>query len=374
MQTFRTAMVGLGRSDVVAIRQAFESIFRQDQYQFDWVTADEPQLDILLVNSFFTTSTSIKRIMQQAHVATLVVDHEPSTVSVIEDNLHLPIKDTESIVEWFYHGVLHQESPVKAPAKVAPTLATAPVTAASTASMDSRAVTAKPVEPPENKAVKEPVSKLPPAASRPASAGEQGRYRVRETIDAVLAKKTGVWALKDNSGRTLAVADIPLQIAWIAPDYTQSKTKASLPLQLSSDYQAPAGFVARDLKQWLWQLAWDLETDQALLDKRTVCVLKSWPQPSASNQATLLKACAYLKNKPASAEQLGYELRLPLTDIQRLFTACFAVGFADEFNRDIHHHVVAQSAGLASAQQDVPAEQASFLRGFLSKFRQKLGI
>lgn len=361
MQTFRTAMVGLGRSDVVALRQIFQAIFRDDQYQFDWVTADEQQLDILLVNSFFTASTSIKKIMQQENVACLIVDHEPSTLSVTEDSLHLPVQETASLVHWFYQAVLGQEVPASAVSKAGPVPAkpVAPVSAATI----------------ESKTIKDPVSKLPPAqpvSKPPVYAAGQGSASIRESIDAVLAKKTGAWALKDQAGLMLAVVDIPQQLAWVTPDYPQQKSKLRLPLVISPDYQPPAGFLARDLRQWLWQLAWDLESEHALLDKKTICMLKSWPQPSASNQKTLLQACAYLKNKPASAEQLGRELRLPLTDIQRLFTACFAVGFADEFNRDIH--IITQPAGQASVQQEAPVEQNSLLRGFLSRFRQKLGI
>ena len=363
MQTFRTAMVGLGRSDVVALRQTFQNIFRADQYQFDWVTADEAQLDILLVNSFFTASTSIQKIMQQDQVASLIVDHEPNPLSVTGDSLHLPVTETASLVNWFYQVVLGKEAPATVVSSVASVSAVVP---RPTASIEAKNT--------EAKTVKDPISKLPPAppASRPVSVAGQGSARIRDIIDAVLGKKTGVWALKDQAGLMLAVVDIPQQLAWVAPDYQQHKSKPRLPLVLSSDYQAPANFLARDLKQWLWQLAWDLESDQALLDKKTVCVLKSWPQPSAANQKILLQACAYLKNKPASAEQLGYELRLPLTDIQRLFTACFAVGFADEFNRDIH--IITQPAAKASVEQEAPVEQNSFLRGFLSRFRQKLGI
>lgn len=361
-QIFRTAMVGLGRSDVVALRQTFQSIFSDDQYQFDWVTADEPQLDILLVNSFFTASTSIQKIMQRDHVACLIVDHESNTLSVTGDSLHLPVKDTGSIVDWFYQAVLGMDKPATSVHRAAPA-----ATPAAPAVMAEKATIKETV-------IKETLSKLPPAplASRPSYPAGQGHHSIRENIDAVLAKKTGVWALKDQQGFTLAVVDIPQQLAWVVPDYQQQKTHVRLPLLLSSDYQPPAGFLARDLKQWLWQLAWDMESEHALLDKKTICVLQNWPQPSVSNQKILLQACAYLKNKPASAEQLGHELKLPLIEIQRLFTACFAVGFAAEFNRDIHG--VTQSAASTAVQQEVPAEQNTFLRGFLSRFRQKLGL
>ncbi len=356
-QTFRTAMVGLGRSDVVALRQTFQNIFRDDPYQFDWVTADEPQLDILLVNSFFTASTSIQKIMQQDQVSCLIVDHEPNPLSITADSMHLPIQETGSIVEWFHQVVLHNKQVY---ASEPPVAVTAPVPAAARQA--------------ERPVIKETVSKLPPAPvqSKVVPAAGQDRQSIRDIINAVLGKKTGVWALTDQQGLNLAVVDIPQQLAWVMPDYQQQKSRVRLPLTLSSDYQAPASFLARDLKQWLWQLAWDMEGEHALLDKNTVYVLKSWPQPSASNQKTLLPACAYLKNKPASAEQLGRELRLPLTDIQRLFTACFAVGFADEFNRDIHGAM--QDTSSVSAEQAEPTEQGSFLRGFLSRFRQKLGL
>lgn len=358
--TFRTAMVGLGRSDVVALRQIFQTIFRDDPYQFDWVTADEPQLDILLVNSFFTASTGIQKIMRQDQVSCLIVDHEPNTLSITEDSMHLPIRETDSIVEWFNQVVLPNKQMVAGEQIAAATPKPKP----------------EPVPPPERPVpvASAPVSKLPPAppVSKVVPANNPSGQSIRDIINTVLGKKTGVWALHDQQGLNLAVVDIPQQLAWVMPDYQQHKSRVRLPLSLSSDYQPPASFMARDLKQWLWQLAWDMEGESALLDKHTVYVLKNWPQPSAANQKTLLQACAYLKNKPASAEQLGRDLRLPLTDIQRLFTACFAVGFADEFNRDIHGAM--QVASSASVEQAQPTEQGSFLRGFLSKFRQKLGL
>ena len=363
-QIFRIAIVGLGRSDVIALRQVFQSVFQNGQYQFDWITADEKNINILLVNNFFISSTSIQKIIQQEGVAYLIVDHQAHEQSITEDTLHLPVHETESLLEWFHQMVLGQELLTVAPPIAKPAIVQ-PIAATKTTVLPDTDV----------KSIKDTDSRLPARADKVLNgSGHSSSHGLVDIIQKAIAKKTERWALADQKA-TFAVIDAQQQVVWYATDYQHGKTLLQLPLSLSAVSQTPAGFTPADLKQWLWQLVWHVENDQSLLDKTKVFSLKHWPQPlGIPAQKTLIQACAYLKNKPANAESMAKDLGMLLKDAQRLLTALFAVGFADESSIALHTVNQHTAKTTQPAANDAPPEETSFLRGFLSRFRQKLGL
>lgn len=363
-QIFRIAIVGLGRSDVIALRQVFQSVFQNGQYQFDWITADEKNINILLVNNFFTNSTSIQKIIQQEGMVYLIIDHQANEQSITDNTLHLPVHETDSLLQWFHQVVLGQDVPTAVPSTEKPSIVQ-PIAANKPTVLQDTDV----------KTIKDTETRLPPRAEKVLNGtGHNSSHGLVDIIQKAIAKKTERWALADQKA-TFAVIDAQQQVVWYAADYQHGTTLLQLPLRLSAVSQTPAGFTPADLKQWLWQLVWHAENDQSLLDKTKVFSLKHWPQPlGIPAQKTLIQACAYLKNKPANAESMAKDLGMLLKDAQRLLTALFAVGFADESSIAVHklnHHATKTTQPAAN---DAPQEETSFLRGFLSRFRQKLGL
>lgn len=353
---FRTAIVGLGRSDVMILRDAFQAVC--DAHRFEWVNADNSQIDLLVVNSFFINSSGVQRIIQQQAMPCLIVEHQLKTPSVEDDHLYLPLQEISSLKHWLSTSLLGR--PVQAestpPAQPLINRDMLPVDEKQQdKSSEAKADTAH-----------SPIHRSQPSVA-PSDPGHQGS--LNQTIRRIVDTRTGIWEVADQA-HVLAIADCVNQLIWHPKTDQQESHQLRLPLSLNKIYQIPQSYVPADLKQWLWQLAWTSENEQSFLPKNLPVQLKAWPQPCGSMAVQpLLAACAYLKNKAASAESLSGQLNMPLQDAQRLVSSLVAVKFAIETK--ISTAIVASATPV---NEEPEQEEVSFFKGFLSKLRNKLGL
>lgn len=352
---FRTAIIGLGRSDVMILRDAFQA--EGGAHRFEWVNADDGQIDLLVVNSFFISSTSIQKIIQQQGMPYLIVDHQLKTPCVEEHALHLPLHEMSSLRHWLNTVLFDQTND----------------------SLDSVVVEIpvlsnkiEQLAPAKKEIIKPQIAQSNQQTSQVTQSHTHKfpEHSLNETITKLVDLNTGVWEIADQD-HVLAVADCANQIIWLEPRRQGQNSQLRLPLSLNKINQIPAGYIPVDLKQWLWQLAWNNENEQSLMSKSVTVQLNAWPQPTdTSQQSLLLAACASLKHQVNSAEGLHTHLKMPIAEAQRLITSLIAVKFATE----VRESAAIVQPPVAVIATEVEQEEASFFKGFLSKLRNKLGL
>lgn len=337
---FRTAIIGLGRSDVLMLHDTFNQLL--SSHQFEWVSADHPQLDFLIINNFFINSTSITKLIERHQAPYLIVDRQDASVSVEDQTLHLPIKETSSLKQWVERHLTQRHPPSTLQYPTAPTT--------------------------KNKGVEAPA---PVAYATTPKTQSFNEHNLLGAVQAILAIKQGKWLLSDAT-RTVALLDLSNKLVWIETPKSSTSNLAKsdqlrLPLQLKETYQSLSHAQPHDLKQWLWQLLWQFSQDFALVAKDVPIKLLLWPQPvNAAQQALLLKSCALLKHQALNAEQLSRMVDIALRDAQKLLTALLAVEFAVK--------VSAAEQSVAPPIAASTAQDPKVLKGFLSKLRHKLGF
>lgn len=344
-RVFRTAIIGLGRSDVLALHNTFDHLIAS--HQFEWVTADHPQLDFLLVNSFFITSTSIKKLIATHNIPYLIVDRQESPLTVEQETLHLPIKETHTLKQWVQQHIWDRHTSNASQA-------------ASVGISDSSPLKSKNVPVRSSSIIEKKNQHLPRCSNE---------HSLLEIVHQILEIKQGKWLLQDAQ-QTIALLDLSTSLVWLKLDQPITKLDIHLPLQLKETYQTLPDSTPCDLRQWLWQLAWHCESESMLLPRHIPVAIKLWPQPfDQSIQNILLKGCAFLKYHTASAEQLSQAIQITVTEAQKLLTSMVAVDFAEEavagFNQP---QPIVSQVSSPSTVQDKP------LKGFLSRLRHKLGF
>jgi hypothetical protein len=345
---FRTAIVGLGRSDVMILRDAVQTA--SGVHQFEWVNADEENIDLLVVNGFFINSSGIQKIIQQQAMPCLIVDHQAKTPSVDDDGLHLPLQETSSLKTWLNTFVFNQVKQQSAPPPVAQQRVQAPPV------QSHRAEQSTPITPKSNGQATSAKHQFPGAS-------------LNETIAKLVEMRLGIWEIADQE-RVLAIADCSHQLIWYDQNQQHKNQQLHLPLKLNKIYQVPQQHKPTDLRQWLWQLAWANENENSFIHKTVPVQLSAWPQPfDAIPHQSLLAACASLRANARSAESLSTQLNMSLLDAQRLITSLLAVNFVKEVKVQ-----TAKTHAPVLESQHVEQEDTSFFKGFLSKLRNKLGL
>lgn len=345
-EVFKTAIVGLGRNDTIAIHEIFSNII--SGYQFEWVTADYPSIDLLLINSYFISSISIQKLINQQNVPYLIVDHQAVQPSVENDTLHLPIQENKSLISWLENNLSQNKSSLLLKPQFAPS---------ETNHTKETNHTSQSIQDADQDVLK-----------------DSNLVSIFKKIDLL---DSGLWMLFDQQ-KQLGIIDATKQIIWCSKSFNFESTTIKLPLTLNKTYAIDSNCVAHDLKQWLWKLAWYGEERCNFLSKHTMVSLSIWPPLNdKQNQKILLKACSRLKSRPSSAEQLAQKLDMPILEARKLVTTLVAVDFAS-----ITHHGSANSGHIntpsftveTKASDAAEVGEVSLFRGFLSRLRGKLGI
>ena len=313
---FKGSILGLGHSEVIAIRQHFATILEGSE--IDWVGANHANLDFLIVNSNFINAKSIQNLLRNSSVPVLLAGNSVKEDHNNTNSISLPLVENTRLRNWIHESVLNES-----------------------------VVRIQPVQ------FQELVI-------------SQGLTDNAKIFEYLRSANEGFLYLSDRCG-AIGTIDTVNQLIHLVPE-----RRIPVDMQGRLTYEHLPYFSgtlgAVDLLQWLWDLAWFEPSCSLLTAPNQLVKLKFWPQPSQVNdRKDLLLMSARLARNVASAQDLVTDLNIPLLRAQHFVSALVMVGFAEIYTDAIPKE-------LSVSEKIVHQEEATGLRRLLLGVRRRLGL
>ncbi|AXI04297.1 hypothetical protein [Aquirhabdus parva] len=318
-RSFRASIVGLGCSDVVSIRQHIHDVLA-DGGDVSWVPANQENLDFLVINSCFISSSSIQSLIRKNALPVLLVNHSPKNEEIEQNIISLPLFENSRLKNWVQEFVIDKKR--------------AAISQAAPQSVD------------QNPAVIESTNLL----------------------KGFVSKAQGLYHLSDTRG-AIGVVDTISGLMWLVPERSTSiDMTGSLKSEVVS--QIPRQHRSVDLMQWLWEVIWSASSCATLVPLEQLIEIKIWPQPfRKSDRKDMLILSASLAQGTSSAHQLALDTKIPLSRVQHFVSALVTSGFAERVDR--MPEVTPQAHQVERA---VVAAEQTVIRRLLSGLRNRLGL
>lgn len=345
------ATLGLNDADSVLVKAYFRLILRLD-YQINWVPANDPNADLLLVSSFLSGFEKTQDFLKSCDIPILYVESPRTGVAggLSSNVLFLPLTDTSLLQRWF-----QQYFPLLASS---PTLNTAPAAMVVTTHTQPPA-TATPMR-----------QSYPQRSAETSTPPEAVSQYVTDFFNVIQCLNGGEHrhvVVYDQHRLRMGVADTVQQQFWVQQAGNFALVDGwSLRLGMGeNDPPTPRGSVI-DLKQWLWLSLLNAKTTTRLASTEQLVLLKHWPKPPANtNRRQVLSILAALSQQPMTAKRLAQTLHMPLTEVHQIIGSLCGSG----------------CAVLGASAQDWNPDQvllnppkAKGLKKLLSQLRATLGI
>lgn len=313
---FRVSILGLGHSEVVAIRQHIAAILQGSEV--DWVGANHESLDFLIVNSNFINASSVQNLLRSNAVPVLLTRHAVDQDYNDRNVITLPLVENTLLKNWINEIVLSEHTVLAQPIKLQEFVVTQVL---------------------------------------------QDNAKVFEYLRTAQA---GFLHLSDRCG-AVGTIDTVNQLIYLVP-----KRKVPVDMQGPLAYE-PVSQVSKtyqsvDLLQWFWEVAWIEASCSVFIAPDQLVKIKFWPQPSrTTDQKDLLLLSARLARKVSTAQELAMDLKIPILRAQHFLSALVMAGFAEKSNEvlPIMHVLPDQAANH---------EEATGLRRLLMGMRRRLGL
>ncbi len=317
-RSFRASIVGLGCSDVVSIRQHIHDILA-DGGDVNWVPANQENLDFLVINSCFISSSSIQSLIRKNALPVLLVNHSPKNEEIEQNIISLPLFENTRLRSWVQEFVIDKK-------RVMP-------------------------------------QALPHSVDQSPAIAESVKM-----LKALSSMAQGLYYLSDSRG-AIGVVDTISGLMWLVAERSTSIDMGGS-LKYETVSQIPRLHRSVDLVQWLWEVVWSASCCATLVALDQPIQLMRWPQPvRKTDRKDMLRMCARLAQGVTTADSLALDTQIPLARVQHFVSALVTSGFAER---------VAQIADtlppiLLEENPHTVLEQTGFRR-LLSGLRTRLGL
>jgi hypothetical protein len=302
---------------MVSIRQ-YVSEALPDGGTVSWVSASQEDLDFLIINSNFTSSSSIQSLLRKG-APILLVKRFPTHDDIEQNVMPLPFSESAPLKAWLQDYVLGKK-------RTATTQMILQESDLSRISMENA-----------------------------------------RNFKVLLSRDNGFIYLSDNRG-AIGVVDTARETIGLVPE---RRTAVDMEGQIKYEKVSEHSHFPQsmDLMHWLWDVLWSNPSSALLVSMDQPVKLHIWPQPSrASDRKDILRMSAWLAQGAATATTLAANLQLPEHRVQHFLSALVATGYGEA--------VIA-----AQAHVPKPVEQAvstpsgqSGIRRLLSGLRSRLGL
>ncbi len=314
---FKVSILGLGHSEVVAIRQHVAAILQGSEV--DWVGANHESLDFLIVNSNFINASSVQNLLRNNAVPVLLTRHSVDQDYSDQNIITLPLVENTLLKNWINEIVLSERTVHAQPIKLQESVVTQVL---------------------------------------------QDNAKVFEYLRTA---QDGFLHLSDRCG-AVGTIDTANQLIYLVP-----KRNVPVDIQGSLTYERVSevskAFQSADLLQWLWDVAWIESSCSVFIAADQLVKIKFWPQPSRmADQKDLLLLSARLARKASTAQELAADLKMPMLRAQHFLSALVMAGFAEK-STEVLPKVV-----QALPDQAANHEEATGLRRLLMGMRRRLGL
>lgn len=386
-KVMRIALVGVRPADQVMLKGYLRILLRLEA-DLEWVAANHEAVDLFMINSEFSSSESVQRLLAtKPNSGVLYISrNETGDGHLVGNLLTIPLKELEELNQWLAKNVKSSTASSNAATTQAP---------APTASVVNR-----PLEHPNHA---EPTS----VAAKPATPTINPMLDLINVIRQLQRRENNLFSLINNDGKVLAYIQPKQQRIWVqAADMTLSQ---SLRLMPATGFDSnPTQSV--DLVQWLWQQALAQAPQlTGVLRPDIQYHITSWVKPAAGDaRHNQLKIQAVLESRELTLAQIAGLSQSDHNHIKRTVIALVVAGVMPPSVYDaLHTHFESLQTVQAAMLNDKPAEisqpiqgvstaaesvtqtpmpsaavaqavnQSSGddgMKGFLSRLRRKLGI
>lgn len=313
---FRVSILGLGHSEVVAIRQHIAAILQGSEV--DWVGANHESLDFLIVNSNFINASSVQNLLRSNSVPVLLARHSVDQDYNDQNVITLPLVENTLLKNWINEIVLSEHTVL-----------------AQTIKLQEFVVT-------------------------------QVLQDNAKIFEYLRTAQDGFLHLSDRCG-AVGTIDTANQLIYLVPKRNVPVDMQG-PLTYERVSQVSKTYQSVDLLQWLWNVAWIEASCSVFIAPDQLVKIQFWPQPTRStDQKDLLLLSARLARKVSTAHELAMDLKIPMLRAQHFLSALVMAGFAEK------SHEVLPITHVLPAQAE-NHEEATGLRRLLIGMRRRLGL
>ena len=314
---FNVCILGLDQSETITIQQHLFNILEGSKV--DWVSANHGSLDFLIVNSKFSNSTSIQKMLNSKKFPILFAGYAVQEDIDNANQIQLPLVRKVLLKNWIDNNVLSK-------------------------SIES---------------VPQPLQRSKQIVSQVLTDNASVFAHLRTAQD-------GFLYLSDRFG-AIGTIDVINQAIYLTPE-----RDAPVDMQMRLKYEYLPSFSitysAVDLLQWLWSVAWREPSCSELVQPNQLVNIIFWPQPSCINdQKDLLLMSARLAHDVSSAQDLATDLKIPVLRAQHFISALVMAGFAEIYSDSTRK--VSRLPKKAVQQEEVTG-----LKRLLFGVRRRLGL
>lgn len=317
-RSFRASILGLGCSDMVSIRQHVSDVLA-DGGTVNWVPATQDDIDFLIINSSFISSSSIQGLLRKG-APVLLVNRATAGTDLEENVLPLPLENSR-LQTWVHEYVLGKK----------------------------RAATSQMI----------------------LQNSDLNRISMENAkhFKSLTNKANGLIYLSDNRG-AIGVVDTAREIICLVPGRKTSVDMVSEvkyePIQQMPKLQPPIS-----LFHWMWEVLWSTPSSAMLIAMDQPVKLTMWPQPSrTADRKDVLRMSAWLAKGPANAQTLATMSQIPPHRAQHFLSTLVAMGFGET----VAAVIAAPVPPPIEAASPQPKPEQSGIRRLLSGLRSRLGL
>lgn len=318
--------------------------------QINWTNIAEPNLDCIMINDVFFSSSNIQNLIQNKQLNYLrLVKDENRGGSIEDDVLYIPLNNASALNQWIERHVLGKTA----------TASTATTAQSKTSNVAQSNVQTR-------------TSTLS-QSSYGSSSFQQAPAKVSSRIlNEIFDAKNGNIQLFDASGK-IAIVQASSERIWLLNPKKSTDGSLNYTYATSQDVKDCQNVVVTDLRLWMFNLAWN--SHQALsfdVSTEKYYKLLFWPQANAGNERKDIIRISSCFAKGASIEQVANHLKISHSVIERYISSCLASRLIIE--------IPAEQAKLVKfavpEQQATPqqVEQASAVKSFFGRLRKRLGL
>ncbi len=316
-RSFRASILGLGCSDMVSIRQHVSDALA-DGGTVNWVPANQDDIDFLIINSSFISSSSIQGLLRKG-APVLLVNRAHAGADLEENVLSLPLAENSRLKIWMHEYVLGKKR-----------------TATSQMILQNSDLNRVSIE-------------------------------NAQQFKSLINKTNGLIHLSDSRG-AIGVVDTARELICLVPGRRITVDMVSEikyePIQQMPRLQPPT-----QLFHWMWEVLWSTPSSATMISMEQPVRLNMWPQPSRSaDRKDVLRMSAWMSKGVANAQTLAAQSQVPLHRAQHFLSTLVAMGFGETVN------VAVAPPPPPNPVSEQPKPEQSGIRRLLSGLRSRLGL
>lgn len=314
----------------------------------NWTNIAEPNLDCIMINDVFFSSSNIQNLIQNKQLNYLRLVKDENRGGTIEDDiLYIPLNNASALNQWIERCILNKNN--------------ATTSAHISASTNRTGSIAQP-------SLQTQVSATQNTFSSSNIQNKVSSKILNEIFDA----KNGNIQLFNASGK-IGIAQASTERVWLLNPIKTTDSSLNYTYATSQDVKDCQNAPITDLRLWMFNLAWNSHQSLGFeVSPQKYYKLLFWPQANAGHDRKDIIRISSCFAKGASIEQVANHLKISHSLIERYISSCLA-------SRLITEIPVEQAKLVKFAvpeQQATPqqAEQASAVKSFFGRLRKRLGL